>query len=111
MVARTLDCDQRQIYESVRGRQNLARTQVGHYAHRSGQMAYREIAEALGMNHYSAVASSTRHLNILCHENKHIRRLKKRIRQEMPPAQTPFFPFSKSIENSLIRTGFSTHPC
>jgi len=57
-VARTLDCDQRQIYESVRGRQNLARMLVAHFAHCSGQMAYREIAEALGMNHYSAVASS-----------------------------------------------------
>ena len=47
-VARTLDCDQRQIYESVRGRQNLARMLVAHFAHRSGQMAYREIAEVLG---------------------------------------------------------------
>lgn len=60
-----LDCDQRQIYESVRGRHNLARMLVAHFAHCSGQMAYREIVEALGMNHYSAAASSIRRLELL----------------------------------------------
>jgi len=87
-VARALDCDQRQIYESVRGRQNLARMLVAHFAHCSGQMAYREIAEALGMNHYSAVASSIRRLKTLCQENKHIRRLEESIRLEMKLNQT-----------------------
>ena len=65
---------------------------VAHFAHRSGQMAYREIAEALGMNHYSAVASSIRRLKILCYENEHIRRLEKRIRQNITLNQTPFDP-------------------
>ena len=88
VVARTLDCDQRQIYESVHGSQNLARMLIAHFAHRSGQMVYREINEALGMNHYSAVASSIRRLNIPCQKNKHILRLKKRIWQEMTAAQT-----------------------
>ena len=88
VVARTLDCDQRQSYESVRGRQNLARRLVAHFAHRSGQMAYREIAEKLGMYHYSAVTSSIRRLNILCQENTDTRRLKERIRQEMTLNQT-----------------------
>ena len=41
-VATTLDRDQRQIYESVRGRQNLGRMLVAHFAHCSGQMAYRD---------------------------------------------------------------------
>jgi len=45
-------------------------------------MAYREIAEALGMNHYTAVASSIRRLKILCQENQHIRRLENTIQQK-----------------------------
>jgi hypothetical protein len=56
---------------------------IAHFANRSGQVAYREIAEALAVNHHSAVASSIRRLKILCRENKPIRRLKKRIRQEI----------------------------
>jgi len=51
-------------------------------------MTYRDIAEALGMNHYSAVASSIRRLEKLCEENKHIRRMEKRIRQEIALNQT-----------------------
>jgi hypothetical protein len=62
---------------------------VTHFAHRAGQMTYRKIAEALGMNHYSAVASSIRHLEKLCEKNKHIRRMEKRIRQEITLNQTP----------------------
>ena len=51
-------------------------------------MAYREIAEALGMNHYSAVASSISRLKTLCQENKHIRRLENKIQQKMTLNQT-----------------------
>ena len=61
---------------------------VAHFTHRSGQMAYGEIAEALGMNHYSAVASSIRRLKILCQENTQIRRLEESIRQEITLNQT-----------------------
>ena len=55
---------------------------VAHFAHRCGQMVYREIAEALGINHYSAVASTVRRLELLCREDKHIRRLKANIQQK-----------------------------
>ena len=88
VVCAAMGCDQDQIYESVRGRQNLARMLVTYFAHRAGQMTYRDIAEALGMNHYSAVASSIRRLEKLCAENKHIRRMEKRIRQEITLNQT-----------------------
>ena len=91
-VARTMERDQRQIYESVRGRQNPARILVADFAYRSGQMDYREIAEAPGMNHHSAVASCIRRLKILCQKIMHMRRLEKRIRQEMTLNQTgPLF--------------------
>ena len=51
-------------------------------------MAYRESAEALGMNRYSAVASSIGRLKILCQENKPIRHLEERIQQKMTLNQT-----------------------
>ena len=82
-VARVLDCDPDQVYQSVRGRQNLARMMAALFAHRSGQMTYPDIAAALGMNHYSAVASSLRRLEKLCSERKQIRRLARAIRHEL----------------------------
>ena len=88
VVCTALGCDENQIYESVRGRQNLARMLVAHFAHRSGRMAYREIAEALGMNHYSAVASSLRRLGRLCRESEEIRRLERAIRNSLTQNQT-----------------------
>jgi len=88
VVATTLDCDRRQIFESVRGRQNLARMLVAHFAHRAGQLTYRQIAEALGMHHYSAVASSTRRLERLRRENKQIRRLEQTMLQNIKQNQT-----------------------
>ncbi|MDT8410551.1 MAG: transposase [Wenzhouxiangellaceae bacterium] len=83
VVATTLDCDQQQIYQSIRGRQNLARMLAVHFAHCAGQLTYREIAEALGMNHYSAVASSIRRLERLCRETKQVRQLLQTIRQNI----------------------------
>lgn len=79
VVAMTLDCDQQQIFASVRGQQNLARMLVAYFGHSAGQLTYREIAEALGMNHYSAVASSLRRLERLRRESKQIRKLEQSI--------------------------------
>jgi len=88
VVCTALGCDQSRVYESVRGRQNLERMLVIHFAHRAGQMTYRDIAEALGMNHYSAVASSIRRLDLLCRQSRHIRRMEKRIGQDITLNQT-----------------------
>jgi len=78
-VTSVLDCNQETIFESVRGRQNLARMLVAHFAHSTGQLTYREIAEVLGMNHYSAVASSIRRLGRLRLESKQIHQLERRV--------------------------------
>ena len=83
VVARALDCDPDQVYQSVRGRRNLARMMAAHFAHRSGKMTYPEIAAALKMGHYSAVASSLRRLEKLCRENKRVDRLKRAIQREL----------------------------
>jgi len=83
VVAEALECDQETIFESVRGRQNLARMLVAHFAHRAGQLTYRQIAEALGMHHYSAVASSIRRLERLCRESKQINQLKQGVHRKM----------------------------
>jgi len=88
VVATTLDCNRSEVYQSVRGRQNLARMMVAHFAHRTGQMTYREIAAVLKMNHYSAVASSLRRLKQLCRENKRIRRLENAIQHQLTQDQT-----------------------
>ena len=69
-------------------RQNFARMLVAHFTNRCGQIGYREIAEALGMNHCSAVVSIIRRLKILCQENKHLRRLENKIQHEMAQNQT-----------------------
>jgi len=83
VVASALACSQETIFESVRGRQNLARMLVAHFAHSTGQLTYREIAEVLGMNHYSAVASSIRRLERLRRENKQLNKLERVLRQQM----------------------------
>jgi chromosomal replication initiation ATPase DnaA len=83
-VAAALGCDRQQIYESVRGRQNIARMLVAYFAYRAGQLTYRAIADALGMNHYSAVASSLRRLELLCRESAEIRELEQALWQKMP---------------------------
>ncbi len=88
MVAGALDCDQETIFESVRGRQNLARMLVADFAHRAGHLTYREIAEALGMNHYSAVASSIRRLEWLRQERTQVHQLELAIRKQMTQSQT-----------------------
>ena len=69
-------------------RQTFARMLVADFTYRCGQMAYREIAEALGMNHCSAVVSIIRRLKILCQENKHLQRLENKIQHEMALNQT-----------------------
>lgn len=88
VVARALDCNRETIFESVRGRQNLARMLVAHFAHSAGQLTYREIAEMLGMNHYSAVASSIRRLERLRRESKQLNQLEHSLRQQMTQSQT-----------------------
>ena len=88
VVGATLDCDRQLIYESVRGRQNLARMLVAYFAHRAGRMTYREIAKALGMNHYSAVASSIRRLERLCLEEQQVRQLERVIGEQITLSQT-----------------------
>jgi len=88
VVASALECNQETIFESVRGRQNLARMLVAHFAHSAGQLTYRQIAEALGMNHYSAVASSIRRLERLCRDNKQLKKLERVLRQQMTQGQT-----------------------
>ena len=88
VVGATLDCDRQLIYESVRGRQNLARMLVAYFAHRAGRMTYREIAKALGMNHYSAVASSIRRLERLCLEEQQVRQLERVIREQLTLNET-----------------------
>lgn len=82
VVASVLGCDRQQVYESVRGKQNLAGMLVAHFASRSGQLTYREIAEALGMNHYSAVASSLRRLERLRQNREEIYELEQPIQQK-----------------------------
>jgi hypothetical protein len=61
---------------------------VAHFAHSAGQLTYREIAEVLGMNHYSAVASSIRRLERLRRENKELNKLERVIRRQMTQSQT-----------------------
>jgi len=88
VVTSTLECNQQTIFDSVRGRQNLARMLVAHFAHSAGQLTYREIAEALGMNNYSAVASSIRRLKRLCRGNKKLNKLERALRQQITQDQT-----------------------
>jgi len=59
-----------------------------HFAHRCGQMTYREIAATLDMNHYSAVASSMRRLQNLCRENNRIRQLRRAVQADMRQRET-----------------------
>ena len=82
-VADVLACDREKIHESVRGKQNLARMLAAHFAYRAGQLTYREIAQALGMNHYSAVSSSLRRLEQLRRDSAQVRALERAIWQEM----------------------------
>jgi len=51
-------------------------------------MTYREIATALDMNHYSAVASSMRRLEQSCRENTQVRKLMRALQAEMTQDQT-----------------------
>lgn len=87
VVTTALDCNQKMVFESVRGRQNLPRMLVAHFAHSAGQLTYREIAEILGMNHYSAVASSVRRLERLRREDKHLNKLEQDLRRQLTQSQ------------------------
>jgi len=88
VVTTILDCNRSEVHQSVRGRQNLARMMAIQFAHRCGQMTYREIATALDMNHYSAVASSMRRLEQSCRENTQVRKLMRALQAEMTQDQT-----------------------
>lgn len=78
-VTTVVGCDRKHIYESIRGRRNVARMLVAHFASSSSQLTQRQIAEALGMKHYSAVASSLRRLRQLREYDDRVKQLEARI--------------------------------
>lgn len=82
-VSMVVGCDRQHVYESVRGRRNVARMLVTHFASTIGQLTHREVAEVLGLKHYSAVASSRRRLKRLLEDDRRITRLCARIEEQM----------------------------
>lgn len=82
-VKMVVGCDRERVYESIRGRRNVARMLVVHFATSKGRLTQRQIAEALGMRHYSAVASSLRRLRQLLKSDRRLRGLLTRIERQM----------------------------
>lgn len=82
-VVMVVGCDRQRVYESVRGRRNVARMLVVHFAGTSGQLKHREIAEALGMARYSAVASSLRRLKRLRESDRRVLQLQASISDQL----------------------------
>lgn len=71
--------DRKRVYEGVRGQRNVARMLVAYFASSSSQLTQRQIAEALGMTHYSAVASSLRRLRQLRERDHRVKQLQAKI--------------------------------
>lgn len=82
-VTTVVGCDRERVYESIRGRRNVARMLVVHFATSKGRLTQRQIAEALGMRHYSAVASSLRRLRQLLKSDRRLRGLLESIEHQM----------------------------